>query len=139
MQPRHGSGVVHLIDAELPRAMRIAESESVEPCAKNDDLPDACFDSSRQSVFRDAASRSGDQASDAGQGVLARKLKHVLFVFAQNLQGKRVLENCAAIEQLMSGSLPGDHQGCTAGFIGLHAGLRPFDSVMDICPAWCEL
>ena len=135
MQPRHGSGVVHLIDAELPRAMRIAESESVEPCAKNDDLPDACFDSSCQSVFRNAASRGGDQASDAGQGVLVRKLKHVLFVFAENLDGKRVLENCAVIEQLMSSSLPRDHQRGAAGFIGLHAGLLPFDSVMDICPA----
>jgi hypothetical protein len=32
----------------------------------------------------------------------------------------RVIENCAMIEQLMSRSLAGDHQGHAAGLVGLH-------------------
>ena len=39
-------GVVHLIDADLPCAMGIPESESVESGAKDDDLPNPSFDSS---------------------------------------------------------------------------------------------
>jgi hypothetical protein len=49
-------------------------------------------------------------------------LKDVLFVFTQNLHGEWVIEDGAMIEHLMSSSLPGDHQGCAAGFIRLHVG-----------------
>jgi hypothetical protein len=101
--------------------MRIPQSESVESSAQDDDLPNPSFDSSRQRIFRNPASRGGEKTSDAGQGVLIRKLKHVPFVFPQNLHGKWVIENRAMIEHLMSSSLPGDHQGCAAGFIRLHA------------------
>ena len=38
-------GVVHLIDTDLPCAMGIPESESVESGAKDDDLPNRSFDS----------------------------------------------------------------------------------------------
>jgi hypothetical protein len=63
----------------------------------------------------DAAACRGEQASDAGQGVLVRKLQQVPFVFTQNLQVKWVVENCAMIEQLMSRSLAGDHQAMRLG------------------------
>jgi hypothetical protein len=66
---------------------------SVESGAKDDDLPNPSFDSSRQSIFRNPASRGGEQTSDAGQGVAVRKLKHFLFVFTQNLHGKWVIED----------------------------------------------
>ncbi len=69
------------------------ESESVESGAKNDDLLNPSFDSSRQSIFRNPASRGGEQTSDTGQGVFVGKLKDVLFVFTQNLQGKWVMED----------------------------------------------
>jgi hypothetical protein len=39
--------------------MRIPESESVESGAKDDDLPNPFFDRSRQSIFRNPASRGG--------------------------------------------------------------------------------
>src|SRR5580698_9899862 len=105
--------------------MGTPQGESVESSAEDDDLPNPSFDSSRQSIFRNPASRGGDQTSDAGQGVCLRKLKHVLFVFTQNLHGKWVIKDCAMIEHLMSSSLPGDHQGCAAGFIRFHVrGLR---------------
>ena len=51
----------------------------VQPRAQDDDLPNPSFNSSCQSIFRNPASRGGDQASDAGQWVFVRKLKHVLF------------------------------------------------------------
>jgi hypothetical protein len=73
--------------------MGIPESESVESGAKDDDLPNPSFDSSGQSIFRNPASRGGEHASDAGQGVFVCKLKHVLFVFTQNLHGKGVRED----------------------------------------------
>jgi hypothetical protein len=73
--------------------MGIPESESVESGAKDDDLPNPSFDSSRQSIFRNPASRGGEQTPDAGQGVCVCKLKHVLFVFTQNLHGKWVTED----------------------------------------------
>jgi hypothetical protein len=73
--------------------MGIPESESVESGAKDDDLPNPSFDSSRQSIFRNPASRGGDQTSNAGQRVLVRKLKHILFVFTKNLHGKWVIED----------------------------------------------
>ena len=117
-------GVVHLIDADLC-AMGIAESESVESRAKDDDLPNPSFDGSRRSIFRNSASRGSEQTSDAGRRVCVRELKHVLFVFPQNLQSKWVIEDCAMIERLMSSPLPRDDQGCAAGFIRLHVrGLR---------------
>ena len=59
---------------------------------------------------------------DAGEGVSAGKLQRGVFVFAQNLHGKRVVEDCALIEQLMSGTLAGDHQGSAAGLVGVHGG-----------------
>ena len=52
-------------------------------------------------------------------------LQYVVFVFAKNSNGVRVIENCAMIEQLMSRSLPSDHQGHAAGLVGLHVG-SPF-------------
>src|SRR5580700_4980038 len=105
--------------------MGIPECEGVESGAKDDDLPNPSFDSSRQGIFRNPASRGGEETSDAGQGVLVRKLKHVLFVFTQNLHGKWVIEDRAMIEHLMSSSLSGDHKGCEAGFTRLHVrGLR---------------
>jgi hypothetical protein len=73
--------------------MGIPESESVESSAKDDDLPNPSFDSSGQSIFRNPASCGDEQTSDAGQRVSVRKLKHVLFVFTQNLHGKRVIED----------------------------------------------
>ncbi len=73
--------------------MGIPESERVESGAKDDDLPNTPFDCLCQSIFRNPASRGGDQASDAGQRMLVRKLKHILFVFTQNLHGKSVIEN----------------------------------------------
>ena len=73
--------------------MGIPQCESVESRAKDDDLPNPSFDSSRQSIFRNPASRGGEQAADAGQGVLVRELKHVPFVFTQNLHGKWVMED----------------------------------------------
>ena len=39
-------GVIYLIDTDLKGAMGIAESESVEPGAKDDDLPNASLDRS---------------------------------------------------------------------------------------------
>jgi hypothetical protein len=117
--------------------MRIAESESVESGAKDDDLPNSSFDSFCQSIFRNPASRSGDQTSDAGQGVSVHKLKHFLFVFTQNLHGKWVIEDCAMIEHLMSSSLSGDHQGCAAGFIGIHVrGLRSHQWLIARVVVW---
>jgi hypothetical protein len=100
--------------------MRIPESEGVESGAKNDDLPNPAFDSPCQGIFRNPASRGGEQTSDAGRGVLVRKLKHVVFVFTQDLDGKWVIEDRAVIKHLMSGSLSGDHQCCPAGFTRLH-------------------
>jgi hypothetical protein len=91
--PRLRRGVVRLIDTNLLCAMGIPESESVESGAKDDDLPNSSFDSSCQNIFRNPASRGGEQTSDAGQGVGIRKLKHVLFVFTQNLHGKWVIED----------------------------------------------
>jgi hypothetical protein len=73
--------------------MVIPKSESVESGAKDDDLPNPSFDSSGQSIFRNPASRGGEQTSDAGQWVLVRELKQVLFVFTQNLHGKWVIED----------------------------------------------
>ena len=37
--------VIHLIDADMARAMRVPESESVETGAKDDDLTNPFFDS----------------------------------------------------------------------------------------------
>jgi hypothetical protein len=51
------------------------------------------FDCSGQSIFGNPASRGGDQTSDAGQRALVGKLKHILFVFTQNPQGKWVIED----------------------------------------------
>jgi len=73
--------------------MRVPESKRVESGAKDDDLPNPSFNSFRQSIFRNPAARSGQQASDAGQGVCVRKLKHVTFDFTQNLHGKGVMED----------------------------------------------
>jgi hypothetical protein len=112
--------MVHLIDADLLRAVRIPQSESVESGAKDHDLPNSTFDSPGQRIFRDPASRCGEQASDAAQGVCVRKWKDALLVFTQDLHGKRILKDRAVIQQLMSGALSGDHQGCAAGFIWLH-------------------
>jgi hypothetical protein len=65
--------------------MGIPESESVESGAKDDVLPNPSFDSACQSIFRNPASRGGEQTSDAGQGMSLRESKHFLFVFTQNL------------------------------------------------------
>ncbi len=73
--------------------MRIAESESVESGAKDNDLPNASFDRFRQSIFGNPAARRGEQTSDAGHGVSGRKLNHVFFVFTQNLHSKWVTED----------------------------------------------
>jgi hypothetical protein len=117
--PRLRRGMVHLIDKDLC-AVGIAKSKRVESGAKDDDLPNPSFDSSRQSIFRNPASRRGEQTPDAGQRVRGGKLQHVLLLFAQNCHGKWVMEDCAMIEHLMSSSLTGNHQGCAVGFIKLH-------------------
>ncbi len=121
-------GVVHLKNTDLQRAMGIPESESVESGAKDDDLPNPLFDGFRQSIFRKAASRGGEETSDARQGVLVRKLKHVLFVLTQNHHGKWVVKDGAMIEHLMSSSMPGDHEGGATRLIRVHVrGLRSVD------------
>jgi hypothetical protein len=86
-------GMVHLVDTVVSCVVGIPESERVESSSKDDDLPGASFDGSRQSIFRKPASRGGEQASNAGQGVLVRKLKHIPFIFTQNLHCKRVMED----------------------------------------------
>jgi hypothetical protein len=73
--------------------MGIPESERVESCAKDDDLPNPFVDSSRQGIFGNPASRGGEETSDAGQGVCVRKLKYVPLLFTQNLQGRWVSED----------------------------------------------
>jgi hypothetical protein len=57
--------------------------------------------------------------------VVVEGLQYVDFVFAENSNGVRIIENCAMIEQLMSRSLAGDHEGHAAGLVGLHVG-SPF-------------
>src|SRR5215472_7742385 len=42
------------------------------------------------------------------------------------------------IEQLMSSSLPGDHQGCAAGLIWLHVRGSPFSSTTNRMSVGCE-
>jgi hypothetical protein len=73
--------------------MGIAENESVESGAKDDDLPNPSFDSCCHGVFRNPATRGGEQTPDACQGVLGGELKHVLFVFTENLHGIWVMED----------------------------------------------
>jgi hypothetical protein len=85
--------MVHLIDTDLLRAVGIAESECVESRAEDDDLLDSAFDGFGQGVFRDAASRGGEEATDAGCGVSVRKLNHIVFIFAQNFRGEWVIED----------------------------------------------
>jgi hypothetical protein len=91
--PRLRGRVVHLIDTDLSCAVGIPKSESVESGAKDDDLSNPSFDSSRQSIFRNPASCAGEETSDAGQGVCVGKLQHVLFVFVQNRHRKWVIED----------------------------------------------
>ena len=52
--------VVHLIDADLSCSMGIPESECVQSGAKDDDLPNASFDSFGQGIFRNPASGSSE-------------------------------------------------------------------------------
>jgi|SRR5689334_6667868 len=61
-----------------------------------------------KAAFRNAAARGGEEASDGGQRMRGGKLQDVLFVFAQNLQGKWVMEDRAVVEELVGGSLAGD-------------------------------
>jgi hypothetical protein len=90
--------------------MGIPESESVESSAKDDDLPNPSFHSHRQSVFRNPASRGGEQTSDAGQGVFLRELKHVLFGFTQSswqMGHRRLSHDRAPDERLVVGRSSG--------------------------------
>jgi len=73
--------------------MRVAQRKCVQTGAKDDDLPGPSFHSFRQGVFRNPAPCGGKQTSGADQGMFVRKPKNILFVFAQDRHGKRVIED----------------------------------------------